>query len=802
MHDLSIGKRWSYSDKTTGWAVFGILYLVYWLTTSLTFISTDELFLFDTAESFARRGSVMRNMTADLDWPGHTYVEPVQPLLSIPLILFADIVSEVGVSHSVLLLNMAVTAATGMLLFLYVRWLGYRRNIAIVAALLFGLTTIAWPYSKNYFRESIAGFTLLLAAYGLLRWRYALHSSGGWPHRWMILAIVSGVLSVMAKESGVVGLPMLVLIPLIGKPYLRRPIFLSWQLALIVSILLAMGFAGLYVYTELLGAGTFRFQVFERLSGAFANINSAGVGISGFLFSPGKGFFWHSPVLLLALLSPLSARNGSRLDVVWPLFMFVAFVVVYALVRGDIWFGGTNWGPRYLVPVTSFMMLAVVPTLENCINARHSNRLLYILGFLSVVGFLIQLGAVWINPLDYYAVLNDTGIPGAAWTIGLWSVLFSPILGHWRMIIDGTLPDFAWAQHSMDGPDWILAIVLLTSIVGIVLILYKVASNEVSGFFASSVSFLMVISVIALTFVGLRRVYFDQRYQGNNSALHVMRTEVETTKLPDPVIFLNNRTYFDYMLNFYKGDSIWYTLELNPNELIDNYKNVPPSNTDPIDLLHRDAWSPVDYFGRQHQTMILVMETGAYHSNVVRTMEWWMHSEFHAIQNRDYADDVRTISFSSVTSPGRDVVPEFRLGVFLGEDIVLRGYDANPPPGLVRPGNILNLSIQWEALQDISERYTVGTYLMSPQGTIELQNDSEPVGGFWPTQQWSAGDVIRHNVAFVLPDDLPPGHYAVWAVMYSVVDGARLPVSDETATAIRDHVELYTIEVARIGIGG
>ena len=106
MRDLNIGKRWSYSDQTSGWAVFGILYLVYWLTTSLTFISTDELFLFDAAESFARRGSVMRNMTADLDWPGHTYVEPVQPLLSIPLILFADIVSEVGVAHSVLLLSL------------------------------------------------------------------------------------------------------------------------------------------------------------------------------------------------------------------------------------------------------------------------------------------------------------------------------------------------------------------------------------------------------------------------------------------------------------------------------------------------------------------------------------------------------------------------------------------------------------------------------------------------------------------------------------------------------------------------
>ena len=802
MVESRISRPWSHSDHTTGWAVFGILYLVYWITTSLTFISTDELFLFDTTESFARRGSVMRNMTADVDWPGHTYVEPVQPLLSIPLVLLADRISEIGVAHSVMLLNMGVTAATGTLLFLYVRWLGYRRNIAIVTALLFGLTTIAWPYSKNYFRESIAGFTLLLAAYGLLRWRHALQSSDSWPHHWMILAIASGVLSIMAKESGAVGLPMLILIPLIGKSYLPKSMFLSWQLALIVSILLAMAFAGMYVYTELLGAGTFRFQLFQRLSGAFNNINSAGAGISGFLFSPGKGFFWHSPVLILALFSPFLARNGHRLDVIWPLFMFVAFVLVYALVRGDIWFGGTNWGPRYLVPVTPFLMLAVVPTLENCMSALRSNRLWYTLGLLSLVGFLVQVGAVWVNPLDYYAVLDDTGIPGAAWTVALWSVLFSPIVGHWRMMIEGTVPDFAWVQHSLEGPDWMLVTLLVMSLVSFVWLLYKVASLEVSRLLSACLSSLILFTVLALTFIGLRRVYFDYRYQGNNSALHAMREALENTTLPDPVIFLNNRTYFDHMLNFYKGDSVWYTLELNPNELIEKDTELPDASTNPVDLLHRDAWSPVDYFGRQHQTMILVMETSSYHKNVVRTMEWWMNSEFHAIQNRDYSDDVRTISFSSAASPARDIVPEFRLDVFLGEDIVLRGYDADPPPGLVRPGNILNLSMQWQALKDISERYTIGTYLMSPQGTIEAQNDSEPMGGFWPTHRWSAGDLIRHNVAFVLPYDLPPGHYAVWTVMYSGVDGSRLPVSDETATTIRDHVELYSIEVARLGIGG
>ena len=105
--------------------------------------------------------------------------------------------------------------------------------------------------------------------------------------------------------------------------------------------------------------------------------------------------------------------------------------------------------------------------------------------------------------------------------------------------------------------------------------------------------------------------------------------------------------------------------------------------------------------------------------------------------------------------------------------------------------------MQWQALRDIQESYTIGTFLMSPKGTIALQNDSQPVGGFFPTSGWRIGDLVRHNVAFVLPDDLPPGHYELWTVMYSPGDGNRLPVSDARATTIRDHVVLYSVEVAR-----
>ena len=797
MAEARVSTQWSPSDRTAGWTVFGLLFLVYWLTASLTFIGTDEWFLFDTAESFARRGSVMRNMTADLDWPGHTYVEPLLPLLSVPLVLLADSVRVIGVAHAVLLFNMLVTAATGALLFLYVRSLDYEHSVATALALLFGLTTIAWPYSKTYFRGPVAGFALLFTAYALLRWRQGLRAHAGWPHGWLLLATASGAASVLAKEAGAVGLPMLVLIPLVGRRHLPRSRQQGWQLGLLVAALVCLAFGGMFAYTRVLAAGVFRFHPVARVSEAYNNLFLAGEGALGFLISPGKGVFWHSPVLLLALAAPWLASRERRLDSSWPLLMLTAFVAVYALVRGVVWFGGTNWGPRYLVPVMPIVMLGVAPALQRCGEGNGRGRWRLTLALLALLGFAVQIGAVWVNPLDYYAVLDATGIPGAPWTVAIWSPVFAPIAGHWRILLAGATADFAWVQAGVDGPDWALAIALMLGVAALALLLRWLKRAEMGRSSAAAATALIILALLGISLFALQRLYRDQRYRSENVALHSMRAELETTALPDAVIFLNNRTYFDYMLNYYKGDAMWYTLELNPNELIPAGGSAPDPGTDPFDLLNPDAWSPVDYFGRQHQTVVLVMETGIYHTNVVRPMEWWMNTEFHRIRARDYADDVHAISFSSATAPPREAAPEFRLEVFLGDGIALRGYDPQPPPGLVRPGSVLNLSMQWQALQDIQKNYTIGTFLMNPKGTIALQNDSRPVGGFWPTSSWREGDVVRHNVAFALPDDLPPGHYDLWTVMYSPADGVRLPVSDASATTIRDHVTLYSVEVAR-----
>ena len=251
------------------------------------------------------------------------------------------------------------------------------------------------------------------------------------------------------------------------------------------------------------------------------------------------------------------------------------------------------------------------------------------------------------------------------------------------------------------------------------------------------------------------------------------------------------------MLNYFKGRAVWYTLELNPNELIAPGAQHPPPSADPFDILNVDAWTPVDYFGRQHAKLFLLMESGPYTPNVTRALEWAMNTDMHRVRALEFSNEVRLLEFSTSKAPARAAPPEFALDNRVGDSLVLRGYDAKPPAGLVSPGSILNISTQWQAAENVPAALAIGTYLMNPQGAIAFQDDSVPVGGFWPSADWQAGAVVRHNVAFVLPIDLPPGHYDVWCIVYSQQDGTRLAVTDAAGTSIRDYVLLYGVEIAR-----
>jgi hypothetical protein len=85
-------------------------------------------------------------------------------------------------------------------------------------------------------------------------------------------------------------------------------------------------------------------------------------GVVGLLLSPGRGFFWYSPILLLALFGfrALAARDRNVATAI----AVLAASYVGFLSFTTIWAGDWTWGPRHLLPIVPVVALATLPLLE------------------------------------------------------------------------------------------------------------------------------------------------------------------------------------------------------------------------------------------------------------------------------------------------------------------------------------------------------------------------------------------------------------------------------------------------------
>lgn len=164
-------------DRSTALFLFGFLLACYLLTFTGQIDSSDGLSMFATTESFVRHGSFesnqllwMGNQQGNIGPDGNLYSRKGlgMVLLAAPLVWLARLWGAIGLVHAALLINPLFTAWTGALLFRTARRLGWSRPTAIATALLFGLATMAWPYTQGYFSDPICGWGLFAAAYGLL----------------------------------------------------------------------------------------------------------------------------------------------------------------------------------------------------------------------------------------------------------------------------------------------------------------------------------------------------------------------------------------------------------------------------------------------------------------------------------------------------------------------------------------------------------------------------------------------------------------------------------------------------------
>ncbi|MBK8048373.1 MAG: hypothetical protein IPK16_15390 [Anaerolineales bacterium] len=181
-----------------------LLTTIYVLSSAGRFHIVDEVSMYAVTESLALRRDVDTNTIAWTQWvnspgevlgafgpDGQVYSKkgPAPSFVAAPLYWLLHQVTHLGVEigqlQGTLLFNAIITAWTAALLWLTALRLGYRDRTGLILALLFGLTTIAWPYAKQFFGEPLSAVGLLGLFYGMLAWR----QTGRWW--WMTVAGVA-----------------------------------------------------------------------------------------------------------------------------------------------------------------------------------------------------------------------------------------------------------------------------------------------------------------------------------------------------------------------------------------------------------------------------------------------------------------------------------------------------------------------------------------------------------------------------------------------------------------------------------
>ncbi|MCO5177471.1 MAG: phospholipid carrier-dependent glycosyltransferase [Thermomicrobiales bacterium] len=444
--------------------LFLTLLACYLLTHGGEFYSSDGYVMYETAKALALRHTIVLDPNSDLAWQivegqHGLYFSKYglgQPLLAAIPILLAKALREVALGpifdqalylYAVSLFNQLVTAATGVLVFLLALRLGNGIRLACGLALAWGLTTLAWPYSKTFFSEPLFTACLLMAALGLLAYRQI---SGNTRFAWLALASLGLGYAVLTRVVGALLIPPFLLYAIwaalphpegaaivalsgrLRRVRQRRALPPDWKRS-VTTAALAFGVPALACLALLLWHNAARF-------GSPLNNGYAGErfdtpllsGLAGLLISPGKSLFLYAPLTALAVVGWPRFWREQRATAA--LYAAIAVIVLIQNAKWWSWWGGWVWGPRMLVPLLPFAILGLGPLLRSSATARVAAWILAALG----VGVALLGSIVDFNPylIEIHAQYEQAGRGNADPDI-YWHLSTSPIVEHVRRLWDG-----------------------------------------------------------------------------------------------------------------------------------------------------------------------------------------------------------------------------------------------------------------------------------------------------------------------------------------------------------------------------
>ncbi len=198
---------------------------------------------------------------------------------------------------------------------------------------------------------------------------------------------------------------------------------------------------------------------------------------------------------------------------------------------------------------------------------------------------------------------------------------------------------------------------------------------------------------------------------------------------------------------------------VNPVAILDSPGSEPPSRT--VWLTSLDAALPVGSF----DLVVGRPGTQAY-------CGWFSWAAAGCVLGQ--------VEISGITVPDGAINFEDKIGLLTVEI-------ADP---LLLPGGQLAVDLSWLSLAPLTEDFTVFVQVLDENDRIVGQVDSWPVQGTYPTSQWQQGEVIEDPYLIQLEDDLSSGTYKLNIGLYLLETLRRLPIIDDSGTAVDDKWEV------------
>lgn len=771
-------------------------------------MSGDEIFLFDSAQNFAREGRFYRTLGYDdAALPGYQFTpdangvpwlrpvqEPLMPLLAAPLVLLGRALPETGVMHVVWLFNGLVIALTAVSLYaIGLRW-GYPPAAGWLLGLLYAVSTNAAFYGRLLFREPLLALLLLWAFALALELQKQPGETGNQRRHWptgLLLALIFGA-ALLTKVVVLLCLPGLLVVLLPPGERLRAHKGYYGGL-LAAGTLAAAGFVAGLGGTGLggrydLGGGL---DYLRRIQWPYV-----AESLLGYQVSWGRSLWLYSPVLLAGLAGAARlVRRGQWRIVLGPALTVLIFNAWYGVALTVDWLGGWGWGPRYMVPLLPVMLLWLLPVLAELPTMKTWRRLA--LAGLAAAGAGMQLLGMAVPLSNYYTdlFLNDkiydfslirldrAGVEAQwGWMDAIWTWQWSGIKYHLERL-DVSRLDVAWDAAS---PWWIGPLLALGVMAGAAgWGAWNLRGRAASLRPAAVITLSLLALLAAAAAGGLVSLREDARYTGEWEDVRALVDVLNEQVGEGDAVFIDRHLYTPVFMNYFKVAALVVTLPYAPGE---NYDGTGPQviSDDPAEQIGYAGIYALDWAADHYDRLWLVTSASPFEAGKIRPIERYLVEHYFPVRQVETSPRARAVQFATVDAP--QAPPAATVAFVFGERLRLAGYDL-PAGTTYRPGETLPISLVWQAAAPLDTDYNVGLYLLDASGSVVAQQDGPPQFTFGFTSRWQMGQSYRDNHGLHLPETLVAGEYTLVVAVYTWQDGRRLSVEPggaqpETAAAL------------------